>query len=113
MSRCSGRTNEASRSLSFNPGDALTETALAVALRLAGKTGEAAAAVDQALQTMPLLPQARAEQWLQTQFGGRKAAVTEASGKAGLDLGESDVQDYLEAAAWYLRLDDLRSSFEV
>ena len=49
---------------SYNRGDAMAAADLAVALRLAGRTGEAEKTITQALAHMPLLPYARAEQWI-------------------------------------------------
>lgn len=91
------------QSLSFNPEDALVMADLAVALRLAGKTTEAAKAADQALAKMPLLPFALAER--------ARASLPQTS--AGIErwkkaLGH-DVQNYLEVAAWYRRLGDQSS----
>jgi len=88
------------QSLSSNPEDALVMADLAVALRLAGKSTEAAKAADQALAKMPLLPFALVER--------ARASLPQTS--AGSErwkkaLGR-DVQNYLEIAAWYRRLGD-------
>ena len=62
---------------------------LAMALRLAGHTEEAEKTIAQALAAMPLLPYARAENWMietsKGKSGGRKAAVP-AAGVIGQSL---------------------------
>jgi len=101
------------RALSYSPDDALLLTDLAAALRLAGKSGDAARAVEQALRKMPLLPYARAEQWVQGPAGQPKDPPGERPGKATLQFQKADIQYYLEVAAWYFRLGDLRSANDV
>ncbi|MGA2631681.1 MAG: DUF5107 domain-containing protein, partial [Terriglobia bacterium] len=86
-------------SLSFNPDDALVMADLAVALRLAGKRGEAAKVANQALEKMPLLPFAREE-------NARLAPEAAPGGGPWRKALGADVQNYLEVAAWYRRLDD-------
>jgi tetratricopeptide (TPR) repeat protein len=87
------------QSLSFSPEDALVMADLAVALRLAGKRGEAAKVAGEALEKMPLLPFARAE------YARLAPEATPGGGPWRKALG-ADVQNYLEVAAWYRRLDD-------
>jgi len=98
------------RALSYNPQDALVETDLAVALRLAGKMAEAAKAANQALEKMPLLPFALAEQAL-IQSARQKTATAVAAQRSWAARLPADAQGYLEVAAWYRRLDDLTSAF--
>jgi tetratricopeptide (TPR) repeat protein len=88
------------QSLSFNPEDCLVLADLAVALRLAGKTAEATKAVDQALERMPLLPFALTEKARLT------ASTASGAGARWKRIFGYDVQNYLEAVAWYRRLDD-------
>ncbi|MFB3920619.1 MAG: DUF5107 domain-containing protein [Terriglobia bacterium] len=88
------------QALSFNPDDALVLSDLAVALRLGGKTADAAKAADQALAKMPLLPFAMAEK---AQVVPSQPATASAQWKKALG---HDVENYLEVAAWYRRLDD-------
>jgi tetratricopeptide (TPR) repeat protein len=98
------------RALSYGPDDALVLADLAVALRLAGKLDEAAQAVDQALQKMPLFPMALAEQGRISEARGKPPASPEAAATAWAAVLPADVQNYLEIATWYRSLDDLASS---
>jgi tetratricopeptide (TPR) repeat protein len=98
------------RALSYNPQDALVETDLAVALRLVGKKGEAWAAINRALERMPLLPWAVAERW---RIASARAPRTPAGGETPRTWARSlrrDAQTYLDVAAWYRSLGDLASS---
>ncbi|MHB8654863.1 MAG: DUF5107 domain-containing protein [Terriglobia bacterium] len=95
--------------LSHHPEDALTQTNLAVALRLAGNAGEARKAADRALDSMPLFPPALIEKWrtaLALANPDLAAATADLSKKT---LG-FDVQNYLWVAAWYRSLGDLASA---
>jgi tetratricopeptide (TPR) repeat protein len=96
------------QSLSFNPDDALVLSDLAVALRLAGKAGEAAKATSLALEKMPLLPFALAERWRLSPPAAGGPATSTAGSEWKKILGY-DVQNYLEVAAWYRRLGDAES----
>lgn len=98
------------QALAYDPEDALARTDLAVALRLAGKINEAGQAVAQALEKMPLLPFALAEQGRISEARGKSAAASAASPAAWAKPLPADVQNYLEVAAWYRGLDDLPSS---
>ena len=98
------------QALRYNPDNALTRTALAVALRLDGKRQESRQIVEQALAAMPILPFALAE--------SAQGNLTSASGAEPLDglraLGSHlDVDTYLSVAAWYRGLGDLASSNSV
>jgi tetratricopeptide (TPR) repeat protein len=103
------------RALSYDSNDALALTDLAVALRLGGKLPEASEALKQALQIMPLLPYARAEQWRLAQASLPPARDSSMAGpmQAGLQLARPDLQDFLDVAAWYFNLDDLGSAHYV
>lgn len=96
------------QSLSFNPEDALVMSDLAVSLRLAGKTSEAAKAIGPALEKMPLLPFALAERWRLAPPAAGGPATSTAGSEWKKILGY-DVQNYLEVAAWYRRLGDAES----
>ena len=98
------------KSLSYNPGDALVESDLAVALRLSGKLAEGMQAAAEAARLMPLLPFALAEQW-------RTAFIQSAEGTASQQAARTwrqglggNSQNYLEAGVWYRNLGDLASS---
>lgn len=93
------------RALSYNPGDALVLSDLAVALRLDGKNEEAGQAAGQALKIMPLLPYALAEKARSTVGSGGISLVQSLPAILG-----SDEWNSLEVAAWYRGLDDLASS---
>jgi tetratricopeptide (TPR) repeat protein len=97
-------------SLSYNRDDALALTDLAVALRLGGKTDDAAKAADAALQKMPLLAFALAEAWRVQQAGGTVASLAADPHEVWKRSFEQNVQAYLEAAAWYRSLDDFESA---
>jgi tetratricopeptide (TPR) repeat protein len=88
------------RALSYNRGDALALADLAVAERLAGHIAAAQKASAQALQKMPLLPYALAEQWQDTG----------ASSKDWTRIVGIDPQNYVAIAAWYRDLGDSSSS---
>ncbi|MFB3924368.1 MAG: DUF5107 domain-containing protein [Terriglobia bacterium] len=88
----------------YNPEDSLVITDLAVALRLAGRIDQARKTVSDALETMPLLPFAVFEK-------ARLEASPDRSTNAGWKtIVGHDVQNYLEIASWYRRLDDRESA---
>jgi tetratricopeptide (TPR) repeat protein len=98
------------QALRYNPDNALTRTALAVALRLGGKHQESRQVAQQALAAMPILPFALAE--------AAQENRTTASGAEPPDglraLGShGDADTYLSVAAWYRGLGDLTSSTSV
>jgi tetratricopeptide (TPR) repeat protein len=95
------------QALRFNPDDAVTRVALAVALRLDGKRQESHRAAEQARAAMPILPFALAE----ASDGGRAtpSAAEPADGLRALGP-RGDVDTYLSVAAWYRGLGDLSSS---
>jgi tetratricopeptide (TPR) repeat protein len=99
------------QALSHNPYDALAVTDLAVSMRLAGRAAEAGKMIGQALERMPLLPYARAEQWI-IQTSLEKAAPKPA-GNVPKDWAvpyPPTADTYLEVAAWYRTLGDLAAS---
>lgn len=98
------------RSLRYNPDDTLTRVDLAVALRLAGQPNAAAQTIAETSRAMPILPFVLAEEWrLQEGQGGRTSQPPTAQPGWASAL-PSDSQDYLEVAAWYRRLGDLKSA---
>jgi len=111
------RYSEAARllreSLSYNRDDALALADLSVALRLDGKTDEAAKAADAALQKMPLLPLGAAEAWRARQAGNAATSFPGAPGEAWKSSFARDAQNYLEVAAWYVGLGDWLAASDV
>ncbi|PYV12502.1 MAG: hypothetical protein DMG23_00900 [Acidobacteria bacterium] len=99
------------QSLSYNRDDSKALADLAVALRLEGNVGDAAKAVNAALQKMPLLPFALAEQRRVEQ--ARQGKNFRASEARRPLLMKRDVRAYLDVAAWCLGLDDLPSASTV
>jgi tetratricopeptide (TPR) repeat protein len=98
------------RAVDPNPADGVALADLAVAERLNGNLQAAAAASAKAIQQMPLLPYALAENWLDT--AAPKTAPTPATAVNGAwaqTLG-SDPQTYLAVAAWYHALGAWQSS---
>lgn len=89
------------RALSYNSGDALIQSDLAAAERLAGDAAAARQASSEALQKMPLLPYALAERWMD--------AGSPAQASWAKTIGV-DPQNYLAIAAWYHRLGTFSSS---
>lgn len=87
------------QAIDHNPADALALADLAVAERLSGNSTAAAAASAKAVQQMPLLPYALAENWQDTDAA---RAWTQTIG--------SDPQNYLAVAAWYHDLGAWQSS---
>lgn len=98
------------RALEHGSDDALALADLAVALRLAGKSGEAAAAANHARLLMPLLPFARAEAASLAAPEARASAPGQATPAPLAEIHPPDDQDALEVAAWYRRLGDYRSA---
>ena len=97
------------KALRYNPGDGVALSDLAAALRLGGHVKEASEVAGEAVNKMPILPYALAEQWrVEAALGNASSA-----GHAG-EVFKNAVgyrsQGYLEAGAWYRRLGDLASS---
>lgn len=91
-----------------NPGDALARADLAAALRLEGKTEDAAREISVDLKHTELFPFSLAEAWrLKSLQGGPGAAETWKRWQQHLT---ADAQNYLEVAAWYRAIGDLDSS---
>jgi len=87
------------RAVAYNPDDAFALADVSAAQRLAGKLQEAAQSSAQALEKMPLLPYALAEQFL-----NKHAA-------AGWEtIMNSDPENYLAVAAWYHSVGAWRSA---
>lgn len=84
----------------YNPNDGLALADLAVAERLSGKAMDAAKYSVEAVQKMPLLPYALAEQW-------------QNAGPSDTDWAKiisSDPENYLAIASWYYNLGAWKSS---
>ncbi|MGH9453621.1 MAG: tetratricopeptide repeat protein, partial [Terriglobia bacterium] len=98
------------RAVSYNPGDALALADLAAAERLAGDAREAARTSAEAVQRMPLLPYALAEQWMDD----RDAAPANGSTTSGKENWAKvigiDPQNYMAVGAWYHHLGAYASS---
>ncbi|MGH9447474.1 MAG: DUF5107 domain-containing protein, partial [Terriglobia bacterium] len=94
------------RANGYNPGDAFALADLAVAERLAGNVQEAAQTSAQAVQKMPLLPYALAEQWQDERASGPTAGLKESWVKV---IG-IDPQNYVAVGAWYHNLGAFSSS---
>jgi tetratricopeptide (TPR) repeat protein len=98
------------RALSFSPEDGMAMTDLAVALRLAGRSDEAAKTVDQAVENMPLFPWALAERWRIATSRGSGLGADKARKKAWAASLSPGIETYLNVAAWYRSLGALPSS---
>ena len=95
--------------LSYDPGNGVALSDLAAALRLGGNLKEAAGVANKAVEKMPILPYALAEQWRVEAALDGIAAAQHAAEVFKNAVGFRS-QGYLEAAAWYRRLGDLASS---
>lgn len=95
------------RALSYDPNDPLIESDLAAVLRLSHKPSEAVRIEADATAAAPLYPLAQAERWRLSE--ATPNAATPAQQMWAQTVGNR-MQSYLEAAAWYLRLNDLASS---
>ena len=98
------------QALSYNPDDSVAMADFGVALRLeGGRYLDALQATKVAEEKMPLLPYVRAERWrlASSRTGEGRGRRSEPS--EPLFPGDN-VQNYLEAAAWYRDLADLPSA---
>jgi Tfp pilus assembly protein PilF len=94
-----------------NPDDGVALSDLAVALRLGGNLKEASEVANKAVDKMPILPYALAEQWrVEAALGGIAPAQHDMVFTNTVGYRS---QGYLEAGAWYRRLGDLASSDSV
>jgi tetratricopeptide (TPR) repeat protein len=96
--------------LNSSPDNVAVMCDLAVSLRGEGKLPEAAGVAGEAERKMPLFPPAVAEEWMIAEAASQPPAS--AAGMAQMwkqTLGYAS-QNYLEAAAWYRRLNVLTSS---
>ena len=98
------------QSLSYNPADAMAGTDLAVAMRLAGMNGDAEKTLAAALESMPLLPYARAERWRIETARGTTDRGSEHAPSAWAKPYPATSEVYLQVAAWYRRVGDFGSS---
>jgi len=102
------------QSLSYNPRDAMAAADLALAMRLAGMTGEADATITRAMDEMPLLPYARAERWMIETT--RKKAGQESAPPVSEDWTKpypATAEPFLQVAAWYRDLGDVDDSSQI
>ena len=97
------------QALQYNPDDGVALSDLAAALRLGGHLKEAAEVAGQAVEKMPILPYALAEQWRAEAALGNSPAIQKSAEVFKSGVGYR-AQGYLEAGAWYRRLGDLSSS---
>jgi tetratricopeptide (TPR) repeat protein len=93
------------QAVAYNPNDGFALADLAVAERLGGEPRQAAKDAAEAVEKMPLLPYALAEQW---QNNG-----TPAGSESWTKIIDSDPENYLAVAAWYHSLGAWKSSDEV
>lgn len=98
------------KALSYNPKDPLIESDLAAALRLSRKLPEAAKVEAAAAEAAPLYPVAQAEQWRIAEAEGATSNAARSAEKMWAQTVGNRMQSYLEAAAWYWRLNDMASS---
>ncbi len=89
------------RAVGYNPNDAFALADLSVAERLHGEGHDAAQHAAEAVEKMPLLPYALAEDW-QNKSDGSDASWTKAI--------RSDPENYLAIASWYYSLGAWKSS---
>ena len=98
------------RAVSYNPDDALALADLAAAERLAGSAGEAAQTSARAVQRMPLLPYALAEQWMDHRDAGPANGSTPSGKEDWAKVVGIDPQNYIAVGAWYHHLGAYASS---
>src|SRR6185437_6689628 len=98
------------RAVAYNPDDAFALADLSVAERLAGKLQDAAEASAKAVEKMPLLPYALAEQFENRHAGEPQANVSGASAYGSEIIMNSDPDNYLAVAAWYHSLGAWKSA---
>ncbi len=98
------------KAITYNPGDGVAQSDLAVALRRAGNVHAAAHVSAEAVQMMPTLPYALAERWRDEERLDPRSAQTEQAADQWRRAVGFRSQSYLEAGAWYRRLGDLASS---
>lgn len=93
------------RAVSYNPNDGFALADLAVAERLAGHMHDAVQHSTDAVQKMPLLPYALAENWM----GGSASQAN----KSWTKIIDSDPQNYIAIASWYHNLGAWQSSDKI
>jgi tetratricopeptide (TPR) repeat protein len=98
------------RALRANPDDVLAQSELAIALRLKGKTAEAAEVVAHAVKSMPLYPLSLAERWRVTTLEDRDSPTARSAHRDWSHAVGDRIQGYLEAGSWYWSLGDYESS---
>jgi tetratricopeptide (TPR) repeat protein len=91
----------------YDPDDAFALADLAVAERLSGNTHDAAQSSAEAVEKMPVLPYALAEQWLDANASAGAASSANASWTS---IVNADPQNYLAVASWYHSIGAWQSS---
>ncbi|MHB1838896.1 MAG: DUF5107 domain-containing protein [Acidobacteriaceae bacterium] len=91
----------------YNPSDAFAQADLAVAERLSGNLHDAAQSSSEAVEKMPVLPYALAEQWLDASASAGVASSANASWTSIINV---DPQNYLAVASWYHSIGAWQSS---
>jgi tetratricopeptide (TPR) repeat protein len=94
----------------YNPGDAFAIADLAVAERLSGNLRDAAQYSAEAVQKMPVLPYALAEQWQDRETSGAKANANSSANTSWTRIVNADPQNYLAIASWYHSIGAWQSS---
>lgn len=93
-----------------NSGDAFALADLAAAERLSGNLHEAQRYSAEAVEKMPLLPYALAEQWQDQSAAGANAEAASLANSSWTNILNSDPQNYLAVASWYHSIGAWQSS---
>jgi tetratricopeptide (TPR) repeat protein len=96
--------------IGYNSDDAFALADLAVAERLSGNLHDAERYSAEAVEKMPLLPYALAEQWQDQSAAGVKAKVASPANSSWTNILNSDPQNYLAVASWYHSIGAWQSS---
>jgi tetratricopeptide (TPR) repeat protein len=94
--------------IGYNPGDAFALADLAVAERLSGNKRDAAQYSAEAVQKMPVLPYALAEQWQDA--GAPRGDSASSANASWTRIINADPQNYLAVASWYHSIGAWQSS---
>jgi tetratricopeptide (TPR) repeat protein len=94
----------------YNSEDAFALADLAVAERLSGNLHDAVRYSEEAVEKMPLLPYALAEQWQDQSAAGTKANAALPANSSWTSVLNSDPQNYLAVASWYHNIGAWQSS---
>jgi tetratricopeptide (TPR) repeat protein len=94
----------------YNSDDAFALADLAAAERLSGDLHDAEWYSAEAVEKMPLLPYALAEQWQDQSAAGAKANIVSPASSSWTNVLNSDPQNYLAVASWYHSIGAWQSS---